>query len=222
MFECSYCHKPFIKESAFLKHKCKTMERHEEIKTPIGQAAYSLYCTWMTLYKRNSPPIETFMVSRYYNGFIKFAEYVQQMNLPDVEGFIRLMIEKDLSPFLWTNDKVYVLYLENLDRRTNPIKQAEISISTMIKLADILEIDVSKVFETVSPNDILQLIRERRLSPWLLLFSSSFRYMLAHRCTPEQRNLFEQLIRPMYWKVKFDRNPEYVDYMKSYVKEMGI
>lgn len=222
MFECTFCNKKFVKEPAFLKHKCKPMERHEEMSTALGQMAYGLYGTWMRLYKRNVPRIESFMVSRYYGAFIKFAQYVKDMNLPDVESFIRLMIERDLSPHLWTNDKVYVLYLEYLDRRTTPVKQASITISTLIKIADDHQVDVGNVFDVLEPNEVLQMIRERRLSPWILLVSSKFKRMLVNRCSQEQITLFEDLVRPMYWRVKFDNNPEYVSVMKMYVKEMGI
>ena len=222
MFECSYCHKPFVKETTFLNHKCKTMERTEELKTQMGQMAYSLYGTWMKMYKRSVPRTESFMVSRYYGAFIKFAEYIKQINLPDVDAFIQMMIEKDLSPHLWTNDKVYVQYIEFLDRRSTPIKQASITVSTLLKQADQHNIDVSFIFDALSPSDVLQLIRERRISPWILLVSGKFKRTVIEKWTLEQQQLLENLIRPMYWKLKFDKNPDIVVNMKLFVKELNI
>jgi len=198
------------------------MSRVNESKTLIGQMAFTYYSTWMKLYKRNTPRHEAFLISKYYNAFIKFAQYIKDMQLVDVDLFIKLMVEKDFSPHLWTNDKVYVLYIEHLDRRTTPYKQANITITTLINIADDNNIDVSNVFSVLKINEILQHIRERRLSPWILLASGKFKKYLMEQTSPEERQLFEQLIRPVYWKQKFEKNPEAVQYMKVYVKELGI
>lgn len=222
MFECSYCHKPYIKETAFLNHKCKTMERTEELKTHLGQTAYSLYSMWMRMYKRSVPRIESFMVSRYYGAFIKFAQYTKEVNLPDVESFVQMMIEKDLTPHLWTNDKVYVQYLEYLDRRTSPIKHASFTTTALLRIADDHDVDVTDVFNVLTPGDVLQMIRERKLSPWILLVSSKFKQCVVNEWSREEQMLLENLIRPVYWKQKFDKNPDTVKYMKEFAKELNI
>lgn len=221
MFECSYCHKTYVNEDRFLKHKCKTMERVEAQNTIIGQTAYKQYCLWMKLYKRNKPKLETFLQSKFYGTFIKFAEYTIQMKLPDVEAFIQLMIEKDFSPYLWMNDKVYNLYLERLDRKSTPIKQASITCNTLINLADDNNVDVKDVFSVLTINEVMQLIRERKLSPWILLASTKFKQLVL-RSTLEEQKILEDLIRPIYWKVKFSNNPDTVKTMKQLVAEMGI
>lgn len=221
MYECSYCHKPFSTEARFMSHKCKTMERMETMQTIVGQIAYAQYCMWMRMYKRSEPPVETFMISKYYGAFINFAEYSKKMKLPDIEIFIKMMIEQDFSPHLWTNDKVYALYLEYIDRRTTPFKQASITINTLLFLADAAEVDVSEIFTLLNFNEVLQLIRERKLSPWILLTSVKFKQLIMNS-SPEQQQLFKELIRPMYWKIKFDNNPNVVSSMKQMVKEMGI
>lgn len=221
MFECTYCHKTYTQEDKFLKHRCKTMERIEDQNTIIGQTAYKQYCLWMKLYKRNEPKLETFLQSKFYGTFMKFAEYTIQLKLPDVEMFIKLMIDKDFSPFLWMNDKVYVMYLEHLDRRSTPIKQASITCTTLINLADDYNLDVSEVFSIVTVSEVLQLLRERKLSPWILLTSNKFKQFLISS-TPEEQKLLEDLIRPVYWKVKFANNPTAVQTMKQIVAELGI
>lgn len=197
------------------------MLREDEIQTPIGQSAWALYQDWMTAYKRVAPSTSIFLTSKYYATFIKFAKYIKELNIPDIDIFIALMKEKDISPTIWTNDEVYALYLEYLDRRISPIKQAEITINTLFKLSDEYECDVADVFNKVHPNETLQLIRSRRISPWLLMHSAAFKKLMI-RCTPEQRSLFEALIRPQYWKYKFDKNPEIGKMMKKYAEEMGI
>lgn len=221
LFQCVFCMKRFSREASYLKHRCRQMERNDEMRTMLGQSAFSYYEHWMKSYNRNVPSPEVFLTSKYYTSFIKFAKYVKDLNIPDVEVFIALMKEKDISPMIWTDDQVYALYLEYLDKRLSPIKQAALTIDTLFKLADALDCDVSRVFHEVHPIEILQLIRERRISPWLLMHSVEFKKLMI-RCTPEQRALFEGLIRPQYWKYKFDKNPEIGKMMKKYAEEMNI
>jgi hypothetical protein len=220
-FECKFCHKVYVREDAYMKHECKQMKRAAEIKTAIGQSAYLYYSKWMNMNKRKAPTIEVFTTSRYYNAFIKFAEYVKRINIHDVDAFLSLVVERDLAPTMWTNDKVYVLYIEYLDRKVGPMRQANTTIQTFFNIADAAECDVSEIFDYVSPAEVIQMLRQRRLSPWLLLNSGKFKQMFV-ACTPEQRSIFEDLIRPMFWKIRFQKHPETVDYMKRYISELGL
>jgi hypothetical protein len=92
---------------------------------------------------------------------------------------------------------------------------------TLSKIADDLDCDISEVFNVAHPADILERIRSRKLSPWILLRSVKFRAMLE-RISDEERKLFEQLIRPSYWSAKFQLNPNVVKKMSAYVKEMNL
>lgn len=220
-FECTYCSKQYVREDAYMKHRCKEMDRADEIKTPIGQAAYLHYSTWMNMNKRRAPTIEVFTTSRFYVFFIKFAGYIKRVSIPDVESFISLMVERDLSPSLWLHDKVYVLYIEHLDRKVGPMRQATTTINTLFKIADAAQCDVSEIFNHMHPAEVIQLIRQRRLSPWILLNSQKFKHLYASS-GEDHRSVFEELIRPMFWKIRFDKNPKVVSLMKQYVDELGL
>jgi hypothetical protein len=132
-----------------------------------------------------------------------------------------MMKDKSIQPTLWTNDQMYSLYLEYIDRNTTPTKQANLTMKTLSKIADDLDCDISEVFNVAHPADILERIRSRKLSPWILLRSVKFRAMLE-RISDEERKLFEQLIRPSYWSAKFQLNPNVVKKMSAYVKEMNL
>ena len=221
-FKCTYCGSTFVTEDRYLKHHCKQMKRAEEMKSPIGQGAWAFYQAWMKAYKRMVPHIDSFTKSKYYQSFIRFAEHVKKLNIPDPEAFIALMKDKDISPTIWTNDQVYAMYLEYLDRRASPTSQAQITIDTLFKIADAADCETSEVFDILTGNEIIVLLRERRLSPWILLFSKKFKNMLIHNVTDEQRIIMESIIRPRYWTAKFKKRPEDVATMRKYVEELDI
>lgn len=221
-FRCKHCHNIFVLEDRYLAHKCKQMKRLEELQTPLGQTAWQFYQTWLRKQKRMPPQPASFLTSKYYRTFINFAKFAKNTQLPTPEKFIWLMVEKDFPPTIWCNDEVYTTYLEFLDFKTTPIEQVKLSIETLLGYADKNEIDISQVFEKLLPTEIMHMLRTRRLSPWLLLFSKSFKKMFKEKLTPEQKIILETLIRPDFWHKKFLEHPETVEKIKQYVQELNL
>ncbi len=220
-YECKYCEQTFKIESRFINHHCKEMQKAEDLKSSVGQAAWLYYQKWMQAQKKPVSQPSSFLKSRHFNAFINFAKFVKRVKLVDTELFIHMMKDKSVQPQLWTHDQMYALYLEYIDRNTTPTKQATITMKTLAKIADAADCDVSEVFSMVHPIEILEMIRERKLSPWLLLRSVKFRAMLE-QVSDEERAVFEQLIRPSYWSAKFEINPKIVQRMTLLVKELNL
>jgi hypothetical protein len=197
------------------------MERAEVIKTAIGQSAYAHYQIWMTKNRRRAPPIETFQTSVYFTPFIKFAEFARNVSLPNVEKYIELMVEKKISPTLWSRNECYSIYLEWNDRLSTPMEQAEISVDTIMKIADAGGVSPGEAFKVLHPADIMQFLIERKLSPWLLLCSKAFKSKLKEMNEGEQKEIM-RLIGIDYWATKLERNPKVVEEMKLIAKELGI
>lgn len=220
-FECAFCGTTFVIESRYLKHKCEKMQRHEDIKTPIGQAAYMLYQLWFTTKKKTAPAVETFLTSKYYKPFVRFAEFVKKVKITEPELFIKMMNEKAILPSHWTMDEMYAYYLEYLDRRLSPKKQAGITVKTIVKVADAAECEIGEVFDVLAASDVIQLIRERKFSPWILLRSRKF-MTKVELMSKEEQHILESLIRVEYWKQKFLNRRDEKEYMDKLVKELDL
>lgn len=221
-FKCRFCGKQFVREHNYLAHKCKEMKRDEELRTPQGQTALNYYQLWMRTMKRNPPSASAFLTSRYYRTFMNFVEFSRNVDLPKPEKFIWLMVQKDLPPTIWTTDDAYTTYLEFLDRKTSPMDQASMSIETLISVADRKEIPICDVFGVLTAQDIIHMLRTRRLSPWLLLFSKKFKHLFANETNIDQRLIIENLVRPEYWGDKMEEHADTVKTIKMLVAEMGI
>lgn len=221
-FGCKHCGKTFVLESRYLAHRCKQMSREQEFQSPMGQAAWGYYQTWLRTMKRMPPPPKSFLTSKYYRTFINFAQFVNKVDLPRPEKFIWFMVEKSFQPTMWMSDDVYVLYLEFLDYKVSPLEQAKLSVETLLNIADKNDIDVSKVFDVMHPQDLIHLIRTRKLSPWLLLNSKKFKQYYAGKITSEQRIMLETMVRPEYWGKKFAEHTKEIEIIKRYVAEMNV
>lgn len=198
------------------------MKRDEELKTPEGQTAWHYYQLWMRAQRRMPPPAASFLTSKYYRTFINFTKFVKSVELPRPEKFIQLMVTKTYQPTLWTNDEVYTMYMEHLDKRVPPLEQVKMSLETLIKVADSKEIDICDVFDHLKPNELIHMIRVRKLSPWLLLFSKKFKRIFREETTPEQKIILETLIRGDYWGDQMDQYPDEIVKIKEWISEADL
>lgn len=220
--QCQFCSKSFAREDRYLAHECKLMKRDHEFKTPVGQAAWGFYQRWLKSQRKTVPSPDTFLSSKFYMSFIKFARFSQQVQLPDVDAFIQLMKDKDFSPVMWTTHEVYTRYIEHLDRTSTPLKQAKTSVDTICRYAEDHRIDTSQFFDTLNAGELIDLLSKRKLSPWLLMFSVKFKEMYISRSTSEQKIKIDTFFRNGYWKKKLEKHSQDKELLKKYVQELGL
>ena len=221
-YQCKFCHTRFVHEDRFMKHHCKQMKRDEEFRSVLGQQAWAFYQNWMKAHRRMVPAAKSFIHSKYFNSFLRFATFSNKVHLPDTSAFIWLMKDKDILPTIWTNDQVYSMYLEFMDRKVAPKRHAEITINTLFDLADEHDCEVSEIFDHLTPNEVIMLLRSRRISPWLLLKSDKFKDFFMKATSQEERIIMETIIRPPYWTKKFAANPDAINAMLLYVAELKL
>lgn len=218
---CHHCDHPFVSERVYMKHRCKEMLRNEELRSPLGQAAFSFYKEWMRLSNRRAPPIETFGSSRYYASFIKFANHVKRVHLPTPLTFVRSMVDNKLDPSLWTRDNVYALYMTGYDSVVSPTKQFVESIDVIAQLINEHNCDPDKIFHTLGVNKILDLAQKRKLSPWFLIASGAFRVYLASLDEDDYTRLSDGIqVSAMIPRIK--KNETLFAELSKATKELGL
>jgi hypothetical protein len=198
------------------------MERDEEIRTPVGQAAWEYYKLWMTLQRRQPPTIQTFLDSRFYTYMIKFAKFVNKVGIPDAKLYIKYMIRQQTPPMLWTNDEIYSEYLQYLDRGRDPMGQVQYTIDFLFKVADAIECDVGDIFDHLDPDEVIMMLRRRQLTPWILLHSQKFRQFTQDKMSTDQKMVFKTVVKPETWVKRRKDNPELVAQMKEIVRELNL
>jgi len=221
-FECQFCHASFVHEDRYLKHECKEMKRDAEIKTNIGQMAFAYYKLWFEVQRKRAPMSSTFVKSTYYTQFIRFAQFAKRVKIPDPKLFVRLMKDKALPPSMWTRNDVYAIYLEHMDRTLKPLDQVTRSIDTLFDIAEDARCDISEVFGILTPNMVIQLIHEKKLSPWLLLKSKKFLVFFQTKTNQETKLILEAIIRPSFWIEKFKQFPKEVQTITQIVKQLDL
>jgi len=221
-FKCNHCSTSFVHEDRYLKHKCKQMQRKEDLETPLGQAAWLYYQYWMKANHRFVPEVKSFLHSKFFSPFMRFAKFVKEVRIPDPELYIELMIELDMMPAMWTSDIIYVAYIEYLDKKIPPIRNAKITIETLFNLAEDMKCDITEIFNHLDPHEVIQLIRQRKISPWLLLRSRKFNEFYHNRLTKDNRMLLETIVIPKRWAEKLKNSAEDVKKIDQFVEALGL
>lgn len=220
-YKCGYCGKTFMREHNYVSHHCQEMKRHETLQTTLGQTAYTFYSYWHKTCRRLVPPPTTFLTSSTFVSFLTFSKFVKTIRMPNPRTYIRYMVEKKIQPNLWTNDSVYIMFLEYMDNDPDPSEHIINTVKTICEISEKVDIDVVDFFSTLTSNEVAQLIRQRRLSPWILLQSATFKKWFCGLDEEQQKHL-ETVIRPSFWKAKFENNPKGVKKVKDYITELGI
>lgn len=221
-YRCKFCGAGFKTEDRFMKHHCKAMERDEQIRTPTGIAALEYYRLWMTAQKRMMPSAEQFLNSKLYTTFFEFAKFAQKTGIPNTEQYIKYMIRKDVSPTIWRNDMIYGEYLQYLDRGADPDTQIQGTVEALLDLADHFDCDVAEVFEHLNSAQVIHMLKQRQLSPWILLRSKKFRDFCVEKASSEQRIVIQSIIKPKIWVQRFKDHPKVLEKIKEIVSALDL
>lgn len=220
-YRCKFCEAGFVNEDRYLKHRCKEMERDEQMRTPEGLAAWEHYKTWLTLQRRQPPTVQTFLSSKYYTSFYKFAVFAKKVGIPNTEQYIRRMIRHKVNPTIWTSDEIYTEYLKYLDTGKDPYIQVKHTVDFLFKAAKILECNVDDIFDHLEPDEVIQMLRRRQISPWILIHSPKFK-AFVEKMSVDQKMVFKTVVKPDVWVQRRRDNPEVASKMKEIVRELNL
>lgn len=220
--ECKYCGKKIAKRATFERHECEKMKRYKICKTKKGMAAFDDYRYWISLKGKTVVKLGTFVDSKYFNSFIKLQSFMSEKGIPDRKLFIRYGTELKIAPMLWRSQDFYESFIKYYDTNVDPVVQVKNTLRFIVKLSELLECDITEVFDNLLATEVARLIFERRLSPWFLLFSKTFKKYLHMISDPSHHVLLTTLIDPIEWKNKFKQNKETVSRIKSMLSDLDL
>lgn len=205
-----------------MKHFCEPKRRAQELMSPLGQAAFGYYRDWMRMKKYSQPGAAAFMESKFYRAFINFAQMVIDANISRPDKYMELMVVGEVMPLLWCRDTAYAIYLEWTDKHADPIEQVGEAINYLMDISERENVELKDVFAHLGIQQVLSLVRQRRLTPWLLFCSNSFKTHILSKLDQSQVSAFGSVINAGYWTKKFETESGTLAKVKSIVAEFGL
>lgn len=222
-FNCVHCGKNFMKEKTLVAHMCEQKRRalqKDEKRVKAGFYAFNRFF-YLTQNAKKDKSYEDFCKTAYYNAFVKFGSFVNNVNPLYPEKFIDYVIKSGVKLDHWCRDELYEKYLYEM-LKTEPVESAvQRTLTTMIEWADEKSAVYTHYFRYVNLNRAVHDIKNGKISCWVLLNCRSGKEMIS-KLNDDQFLLLGESFDLPFWIQKFKNSPADVALVKEICKEAGI
>lgn len=223
VFICQHCKSKFTKEKTLIVHTCEQKRRYlakSEKHVLIGYQTFNRFYQLTQNFKDNKT-YEEFSRSPYYNAFVKFGSFVSNINPLYSDKFIDYVVRSGVKLDHWCREELYEKYVLELIHTEHVDTALERSIKHMTEWAAAHDSLWNHYFKYVSSNRAVYDIKDGKVSPWLVLNSTSGKAMLAE-FRDDQLAAISNIIDPVIWVKKFKKQTFDLELVKQIVKEASL
>ena len=201
------------------EQKRRVLQKDEK-RVQMGFFAYNRFYQ-LTQNAKKQKSYSEFCKSAYYNAFVKFGSFINNVEPLYPERFIDFVIKSGVKLDHWCRDELYDKYLTDLVK-IEPVESAiQRSLQYMMEWANENNSDFTHYFRYVNVNRAVHHIREGKVSPWMVMNCVSGVELLK-KFNDEQLELVNQTLDIAFWTKKIRENPADVALVKEVCKEAGI
>jgi len=222
-FKCVHCGTGFMKERTLMAHMCEKKRRamqRDEKRVQAGFVAFNRF--WQLTQGAKKPKTyEEFCDSSYYNAFVKFGSFINNVNPLYPDRFIDHVIKSGVKLDHWCRDELYDTYLFDM-LKVEPVESAvERSLKTMMEWGDEQHAEFSHYYNYVSLSRAVHDILNGKISCWITLNSVSGKEMIGNM-SDEQLEMIAPAFDLPYWIKRFRELPADVALVREICDEVGI
>jgi len=204
-----------------LKHICEYKHRWLERDRRGNQIGFQ---SFVQFYKKHSTAkkektYEEFIKSAYYTAFVKFGNYCVDINALNVSRLVEYYLKENVKIDNWTSDINYNSYLIDYLKTEDYLDAVHRSVEICIENAEEEKIQSKDYLRYGNRNKICHLIVAGRISPWVLYQSESGTKFLDD-IQEDLIKIIYDYINPVQWAIKFSKETDKVDEVKSLLKEL--
>lgn len=222
-FVCEYCNTGYVREKTLMVHVCEQKRRHlqqKEKRVQLGMYAFNQFYKLSAGAKKDKT-YEDFCKSAYYNAFVKFGSFLNNVKPLYPEKYIDYVVTSGVKLDHWCREDMYEKYAIELIRKEGVQTALERSVITMMEWAEENNSVWNHYFHYVSLNRAAWHIKDGKISPWLVLNCKSGKEMLS-KFSDEQLNIIFHIMDPQHWAMRFKRTPIDVELVKEVTKESNL
>lgn len=212
-----------MKDKTLVAHMCERKRRalqKDEKRVQAGFVAFNRF--WqLTQGAKKAKTYDNFADSSYYNAFVKFGGFVNNINPLYPDKFIDYVIKSGVKLDHWCRDELYEKYLYEMIK-VEPVESAvQRTLKTMMEWGDEHHMDFSEYFSQVSLNKAVYDIQNGKVSPWVIL-NSSMGQSMVKGMSDEQLDMIAPAFDVPYWLRRFRELPADTALVKEICTEAGI
>ena len=220
---CEYCGTGYMREKTLAAHMCEKKRRwlqKDEKRVRYGLYAFQRFYA-LSAGTKKEKTYEDFTQSPYYNAFVKFGSFVNNVKPLYPEKYIDYVVTSGVKLDHWCRDEMYEKYAVELILKEDVTTALERSVKHMVEWAEEKNSAWNHYFNYVSTNRAVWDIKDGKISPWLILNCCTGKEMLS-KFNDEQLGLVYHVINPEHWALRFKRQLKDVELVKEIVKESKL
>lgn len=221
--QCVHCQKKFVLPRTLISHMCEQKRRVLQQNEKRVQAGFMAFNRFFQLSQGAKKPktYEEFCKTSYYNAFVKFGSFVNNVNPLYPDKFIDYVIKSGVRLDNWCRDELYEKYLYDIIK-VEPVDAAvQRTISTMVDWGSVNAAAYEHYFNYVNLNRAVYDIKNGNISCWIMLNCVSGKTMLE-KFTDDQLDMIAPALDMPHWIRKFKDSPADVAMIKEICREIGI
>jgi hypothetical protein len=192
----------------------------DEKRVQAGFMAFNRFYQ-LTQGAKKQKTYEEFCKSSYYNAFVKFGSFINNVSPLYPDRFIDYVIKSGVKLDHWCRDELYETYLYDMIK-TEPVESAvHRTIQNMMDWADYSQAQFNHYFKYINLNRAVHDIKNGKISPWVILNCKTGKEML-NKFSDEQLDLIAPAFDLPYWLKKFKQMPADAELVVDICKEAGI
>ena len=207
-----------------MAHMCEPKRRalqYDEKRVKLGLYAFNRFYILGTNAKHEKS-YEQFCKSPYYNAFVKFGSFINNVRPLYPEKYIDYIVKSGIKIEKWCDEALYEKYAVDLIMKEDVHTALERSINTMVAWAEENQpAPWNHYFQHVSFNRAAYHIKDGKISPWLILNCSNGKGMLI-KFNEEQLSMIYHIMDPGHWGKVFNTQPSNVNLVKDIVEVSKI
>ena len=134
---CKYCGTGYTRETTLAVHMCEKQRRHlqkDEKRVQLGYLTFNRFYQLCQKFEGNKT-YEEFCKSPYYNAFVKFGSFVNNVRPLYPDKYIDYVVTSGVKLDHWTKEELYEKYALELILKEGVETALERSIMTMMECA---------------------------------------------------------------------------------------
>jgi hypothetical protein len=222
-YKCIHCDKNFAKERTLMAHMCERKRRamqRDEKRVQAGFMAFNRF--WqLTQGAKKLKTYEEFCDSSYYNAFVRFGSFVNNINPLYPDRFVDHVIKSGVKLDHWCRDELYEKYLYEIIK-VEPVESAvQRSLQTMMEWGEDHKAEFVHYFNYVSLSRAVYDIRNGKISPWIILNTKTGQAMIS-KMSDEQLDMIAPAFDIGFWLKKFKEVPADTALVKEVCGEIEL
>lgn len=221
-FSCDFCNRSFQKETTMIKHLCENKRRWQDKDLAGNRIGFQ---AWLEFYVKNTVTKKQrtyldFIKSSYYIAFVKFGHYCINIKALNVMRYADWLLKNKIKIDSWCSDTNYTKFLIEYLRDEDPMDAIARSIETAIELSKDAGIESKDCLRYANTNKVLHAITNGKISPWMLYQSTSGVEFIDNLDSTQVKMILDY-IDPEKWAIKFKRNVEVTNEVKTLLNQAG-